>query len=123
MAHSASNYWNAEGMHEQDYGRKHQVEINLGYHLSSGTSSLLKAPVLPSKPCQMTLRMVGRVYVVAGKTDGSWAQLRLCPFTGSSALRALDSFFEHNSFRTFPTLLWEQCVCKGIALKLENSPQ
>lgn len=45
--------------------------LNLASYLSPGTSSFLKSPVLPSKPCQTTSRLVGKSYAVAGQASGA----------------------------------------------------
>lgn len=47
------------------------VEENLASYLSPGTFSSLKAPILPSKPCQTTSRLVCKSYVLAGQANGA----------------------------------------------------
>lgn len=64
VVHSASSYSNVEGLSEQGYWWMPWLERNLVYYLSSS----LNAPDLPSKPHQVTLRLVGRAYAAAGKT-------------------------------------------------------
>lgn len=71
MAHSVSNYLNVEGLSEWGHGRTPRVERNVANDLSPGKSSSLKAAVLPSKPCQMTSRLVGKEYVATGRIGGA----------------------------------------------------
>lgn len=39
-------------------------------YLSPGAVSSQKAPALPAKPCCLTSKLVGKVYVVAGQAGG-----------------------------------------------------
>lgn len=50
VANTALSYLNVEGLYEHGYGTMPQTKGNLVSYLSPGTSSSLKAPVLPSKP-------------------------------------------------------------------------
>jgi len=59
------------GSGEQGYGRMPWLKRILANYLFPGTSSLMKAPSLPSNPCQVTLRLMGRAYAAAGQTG--WA--------------------------------------------------
>lgn len=51
------------------YEKMPWVEETLMIYLSPGAASSLKAPVLPSNPCQMTSRLVDKAYAVAGQAD------------------------------------------------------
>lgn len=53
------------------YVKMPPVEEPLAGYLSQGEASSLKAPSLPSKPCQTTSWLVGKVYVAAGQADGA----------------------------------------------------
>lgn len=68
---TASNYSNVEGLCEHGYEKMSWVEEALAIYLSRGAVSSLKAPVLPSKPCPMSSRPVGKAYLAAGQADGA----------------------------------------------------
>lgn len=47
------------------------VEETLASYLLQSEASSLKAPVLPFKPLQTTLRLTGKAHVAAGQADGA----------------------------------------------------
>lgn len=66
---SVLQYSNILGAKENGYGMMPQVEEPLARYLSPDVAPSLKAPALPAKPCQTTFDLVGRAYMVAGRTD------------------------------------------------------
>ncbi|KAI2655571.1 Transposon Ty3-I Gag-Pol polyprotein [Labeo rohita] len=48
-----------------------QVEETLAGYLSPGSSSSLKKPMLPTKPCRLTSSLVGKAYQAAGQAGAS----------------------------------------------------
>lgn len=50
--------------------RMPQAEEALVSYLSPGVVSSQRAPTLPTKPCHLTSKLVGKVYVVAGQAGG-----------------------------------------------------
>ena len=48
-----------------------QVEETLAGYLSPGTSSSLKKPTLPTKPCRMTSSLVGKAFQAAGQAGAA----------------------------------------------------
>jgi hypothetical protein len=48
-----------------------QVEETLAGYLSPGTSSSLKKPMLPTKPCRMTSSLVGKAFQAAGQAGAA----------------------------------------------------
>ncbi len=57
---SRSNYANIKGLEDSVYTKMPWMEEALAV-------SLWKAPTLPSKPCQLTSRLVGKAYTAAGQ--------------------------------------------------------
>ncbi len=47
------------------------MEESLAGYLAAPLASSCGAPTLPSKPCQFTSRLVGKVYAVAGQAGGT----------------------------------------------------
>lgn len=86
----ALSYSNVKRLHEQGSVRMPQVDGNLASYLSPGTPSSLKAPVLPSKPCQMTLRQVGRAYAVAGQAGGALHMMAVMQAYQADLLKDMD---------------------------------
>lgn len=84
------SYSNVEWLGKQGYGRMPRVERNLANYLYPGTSSSLKAPILPTKPCQATLRLVGRAYAVADQTGGALHTMAVLQVYQADLLKDLD---------------------------------
>lgn len=61
---SRSYYANVKGLEDSVYTKMPWMEEALA-------GSLWKAPTLPSKPCQLTSRLVGKAYTVAGQACGA----------------------------------------------------
>lgn len=62
-------------------------EVLVGY---PGVASSLKVPVFPSKPCQMTSRLVGKAYVVVGKASGALHTMAVLQTYQANLLNDLD---------------------------------
>ncbi len=61
------DYSNILGACEYGYGMMPRVEEVLASYLSPDVASSVKAPVLTTKPCQVTSSLVGRAYMAAGR--------------------------------------------------------
>lgn len=60
-----------KGLAEHGHMRMPWIENSLASYLSPGAASSWKAPVLPSKPCQTTSRLVGKACVAMGQAGGA----------------------------------------------------
>ncbi len=63
------DYSNILGAREYGYWTIPRVKEALASYLSPDVVSPLNAPVLPTKPCQVTSSLVGRAYMTAGRAS------------------------------------------------------
>lgn len=70
--------------------RMPQVEEALVSYLSPGAVSSQKAPTLPTKPCHLTSKLVGKVYVVAGQAGGELYTMGVLQANQADLLRDLN---------------------------------
>ncbi len=68
---STSIYSTIVDAEARGYRMMPQVEETLAGYLSPGTSSSLKKPMLPTKPCRMSSSLVGKAYQAAGQAGAA----------------------------------------------------
>ncbi|KAI2645290.1 NADP-dependent malic enzyme, chloroplastic [Labeo rohita] len=85
-----TSYANIEGMRENGYERMPPVEEMLACYLSSGQTSSLKAPSLPSKLLQDTSHLNGKAYAAAGQAVASLHTMAVLQAYQADLLKDLD---------------------------------
>lgn len=68
-----------------------KVEKTLAGYLSPVYASSVKRPALPSKPCRITLSLVGKAYEAAGQTGGSLHTMAVFQAYQADLLKELDT--------------------------------
>ncbi len=67
----STSIFRLSGCRARAYRMMPQVEETLAGYLSPGTSSSLKKPMLPTKPCRMTSSLVGKAFQAAGQAGAA----------------------------------------------------
>lgn len=62
-----NSYANIKELDEQGYVEMTRVEKLLANYLIPTAASSWKATALPSKPCQVTSKLIGKAYIAAGQ--------------------------------------------------------
>ncbi|KAK2911433.1 hypothetical protein Q8A67_003566 [Cirrhinus molitorella] len=85
-----ANYANIEGMSDHGYEKMPPVEETLASYLSTGETSSLKTPSLPSIPLQITSRLNGKAYAAAGQAVGALHTMAVLQAYQADLLKDLD---------------------------------
>ncbi|KAI2647600.1 Serine/threonine-protein kinase MEC1 [Labeo rohita] len=77
-------------MREYGYEKMPPVEETLASYLSTGETSSLKTPSLPSIPLQVTSRLNGKAYAAAGQAVGALHTMAVLQAYQADLLKDLD---------------------------------
>ncbi len=88
---SKSNYANVKGLEDSGYTKMPRMEESLVGYLAASLASSWRAPTLPSKPCQVTSRLVGKAYVAAGQAGGTLHTISVLQAYQADLLRDADT--------------------------------